>query len=446
MVSQPAKEFSVEQKAAIEKADEILREETIKTEYRETLLMPVPTDRWQEVEIIVRVAYRNLTRPSTSTAKPILMFMPQLYGCGKTYLGFHAIAILKAALTASFPKGFVIISGRAQATSSMIDPNSLHPLIQALLFPNTVQPVADPSSFLGQLRANGEVSLRFIREFSDSRTILVDIKKMASSGGGILSHTFNLEIFRIGANADIPLILKYSELAKENPIAVLEEVTGHKGNWFVCFDEVGVVEDIDFQQRYPALSQVKADSEQRMRVLLSAIDSVLKAPKISAICAGRSAEFARRAASLMPTSKFDLRFFPLGTFSVINVETFLQKSIIKGNSPWNHLLGSDIEYSVNDLARLIHEWSGGVPRVIAQIVEDIVPRAEKMKTFSGAKVLLGPDGIIGQSASTLATVSIHPEFYTLHAYLQDKYASLLLVGESYKKKKKKKPQHFFFVK
>ena len=49
-------------------------------------------DRNIEVEIIVRTA--DLNHLLDDVAKPVLLFSPQLFGSGKTFLGTHAVEIL----------------------------------------------------------------------------------------------------------------------------------------------------------------------------------------------------------------------------------------------------------------------------------------------------------------------------------------------------------------
>lgn len=376
--------------------------------FKPTIPRLVPVDRLLEVEILVRWSLwnqRNCT-DTHSTTKPTLLFMPQLFGNGKTFFMKNAIQILRDALT--------------QHT-----PTSPHPLISALLDPTSAP--EDSRCDLKKLRQTVKITMENIQLFSESRTIYIDLSCFNCFCPGNFSFSLHDQIFFNGSGKN------QSDLSPEmhydihvDPITALVRETGHSGTWFLCFDELGVFDQltnniiVSFPLDFP-----KPDPDERLRRFFSCIVRFFADPRTFVLCAGRSPTMVQRAIKIEATSKVSPRVLPLGQLSEQDIGTILMKTVLPETQVTiaEHLQISGLE--VKEVANEMSEWTGGVPRLVEFVIRELALPRKNRWSVDDIKRELHPMGEIG-SATMTANIDFAPDFSKLNTNIHQVYLAFLV--------------------
>ncbi|KAH3742976.1 hypothetical protein Pelo_15632 [Pelomyxa schiedti] len=304
------------------------------------------------------------------TTKPVVLFSSQLFGSGKTFFADHAIEHLAG------------------------DFERLGPITQNLVNPSPPDEIDDRCGLAG-LR-----NFSFTQEAEGQRARqAVPYWILATLNGNTPYANFE----------NIPFM---------HPGFIYEKILMPKwnGNWFICFDEVGVFEGSSAKAGFPELTK------NCFLPLLECVQELILTSKgkVFVFLCGKSWTLINLALGDVVTSPLHLQYLAMGALNAADVELILQSSDISRFLP-SPLLAP--------LAELIYDLSGGVPRIIHIMSWNLwshLCHSSPVETIEHLHTLLAPTGIIGQHVLSDTTIFSEATKESLPRQELDKYEVMLL--------------------
>lgn len=338
--------------------------------------------------------------------------MPQLFGSGKSFFLSHVIEIISNALhhykeTGQDPLISLLLS---------VPEKKPQPSSSSTQAPTPTPAGAEDRStrFANLDYYPREITLTLdqLQEFANAKTMIIDLSTLSAMSASSVSRSFqdalNIEFWH-QAKACCPPVQRSSSSANtEAPFAQqLQQITGHNGYWFICFDEVGAVDGDPFVTRFPEFQRMTSDG--RYDTVLAYLTGWIKQEGLFGMAAGRSTTMADRALRTVHggTSPFFLHYLSLGSLcpfpdiQLILDETRWPKELDNVSISQVLFDHAKIGVSKQDLIDAIHAWSGGIPRLVQYIIMGLlrnVTSLHELQSKADLDRFLAPKGPSGQIA------------------------------------------------
>ena len=385
-----------------------------------------PVDRQSEVE----AAIRWWKHDHTTSDKPTLLYLPQLYGSGKTFFGRNMIQLLRNSL-------------------QMPDPENSPGIVGALMHPNRM--AQDSRNDLQNLRFKRDFSFEEIQSYAKAVTVIADLCEMPLphiSENKIFKYGFFPWLLKLGVEACgiKPETLSLDRFIVSDVTSLIEslkKITGHQGKWFFFIDEMGLFDDgkNSFWECFTDLAKVTSEELRHRNIMGDILMPFLKYKDTFLMCAGRSVSLASRALTSETTSRIQLQYFAIGTLSVEDVVAVMKETKVGDFFPNDSDAGQSFSEFLtlhgsvdeNAIAQIIHYWTGGVGRLVKSVVVQLFTSRgncqspEKNWTIDFIEKLVCPSGGIGSKAASLNTVALLPNFSALSQAYYDIYNTFFLM-------------------
>ncbi|KAH3756836.1 hypothetical protein Pelo_11335 [Pelomyxa schiedti] len=306
-------------------------------------------DRNIEIELLIRWARFNAC--NRTSLKPTTLFSSQLFGSGKTYFAHNAIGYLR--------KDF---ASRGPITTSLICPGAVAP--------------EDDRCDLSLLRnqPSSPFTEELVSQYANSGTVIVDVSRMESLPGATFDTVLVYYIASKVTGRD-PAAL-FREHYCDTLAQLHEKMQAIKeGYWFICFDEIGALEDKAIQRHF-SLEEFNCYSP-----LLTFLQKLLDVSdyKIFFFLCGRSWKLIQITLGKTLNSPVRLRYLALGALSVKDIETILRASPIC-------VYIKEDEFT--SISQTLFNLSGGVPRFIQLMYLALLADARNRGRSSVTQILL----------------------------------------------------------
>ena len=234
-----------------------------------------PVDREIAVEVIVRTAKWNWDKTDDH---PTVIFTTQMFGSGKTFVCQNLIKIFKSDVESHGPISQCLINGPSQRIKDL--------------------PGSEQCNLSGMRYI--PFSEEEVEEIANARTIFVDFRDIPLPRPGnraSLTDSLYLAILN-SAIGETKTLEDYYQIFSSCPnpkllADFLAEKTGHQGKWFIAFDEIGFIDDRNYDIFFESGSQKKKKT-QTARVSLSHIDPDSRYRPFLIIAGGLSRELKKR--------------------------------------------------------------------------------------------------------------------------------------------------------
>ena len=234
-----------------------------------------PVDREIAVEVIVRTAKWNWDKTDDH---PTVIFTTQMFGSGKTFVCQNLIKIFKSDVESHGPISQCLINGPSQRIKDL--------------------PGSEQCNLSGMRYI--PFSEEEVEEIANARTIFVDFRNIPLPRPGnraSLTDSLYLAILN-SAIGETKTLEEYYQIFSycPNPKLLadfLAKKTGHQGKWFIAFDEIGFIDDRNYDIFFESGSQKKKKT-QTARVSLSHIDPDSRYRPFLTIVGGLSRELKKR--------------------------------------------------------------------------------------------------------------------------------------------------------
>ena len=145
--------------------------------------------------------------------------------------------------------------------------------------------------------------------------------------------------------------------------------------WFVFIDEIGILEDKGFQQLFIFAKENPHDA-----LFLAMSQLILSHPKIITFCAGRSNVLSVRSFS----SPVNLSMLVLSPFEPEQIAEIISetKMVNAEQRPVTirEFLGTTMKSKLDVLVQVIHEFTGGIPRLVQITLETLALQGSEKGT------------------------------------------------------------------
>ncbi|KAH3765406.1 hypothetical protein Pelo_2742 [Pelomyxa schiedti] len=345
-------------------------------------------DRNIEIELLVRWAQHNqhlLGKPGYvgPITKLAALFSSQLFGSGKTFFADHELNTLLLTL------------------SNLVNPSP----------PDEI----DDRCGLAGLR-NYSFTQEDVRNFAEAKHLTVDLTTIMPLKEGQTARQAVPYWILATLNGNTPYA-NFKNIPFMHPGFIYENILMPKwnGNWFICFDEVGVFEGSSAHAGFPELVK------NCFLPLLECIQELILTSKgkVFVFLCGKSWTLINLALGDVVTSPLYLQYLAMGALNAADIEVILQSSDISRFLP--SLLAP--------LAELIYDLSGGVPRIIYSTSWNLwshLRQSSPVETIEHLRTLLAPTGIIGQRVLSDTTIFFEATKESLPRQELDKYEVMLL--------------------
>ena len=256
------------------------------------------------------------------------------------------------------------------------------PITQALLQSPKLNPEMDRCNLFNmRARQKGKWNRELLNMIAQSRFVEVDIRSLKPQIQQHDSVFFDLALLQaLFLSATGVKMSTVKELPDDivdgwNKGLVSAGKQPHKGMWFVFIDEIGILEDKAFQQLFIFPKEKPHDA-----LFLVVSQLILSHPKIITFCAGRSSVLSVRSFS----SPVNLSMLVLSPFEPEQIAEIISetKMVNAEQRPVTirEFLGTTMKSKLDVLVQVIHEFTGGIPRLVQITLETLALQGSEKGT------------------------------------------------------------------